>query len=100
MTRRALPCSIAYRAGRVASLHPRELDKVGVKSTGDIVTVESRRGKIYAPHCARGCEEGTPAGAVIHPVLLLQKAAAGWRCPTNPVLDLHGRIPEFKSTAR
>ena len=76
----------------VASLHPLELDRVGVKP-GDIVTVESRRGKIslYAR-----ADEGTPAGAVFIPFCYYEAAA---NMLTNPVLDPFGKIPEFKYCA-
>jgi formate dehydrogenase major subunit len=76
----------------VASLHPLELDKVGVKP-GDIVTVESRRGKIslYAR-----ADEGTPAGALFIPFCYYEAAA---NMLTNPVLDPYGKIPEFKYCA-
>ena len=76
----------------VASFHPLDLDKVGVKP-GDIVTVESRRGKIslYAR-----ADEGTPAGAVFIPFCYYEAAA---NMLTNPVLDPFGKIPEFKYCA-
>jgi len=76
----------------VVSLHPLELDKVGVKP-GDIVTVESRRGRIslYAR-----ADEGTPAGAVFIPFCYYEAAA---NMLTNPVLDPYGKIPEFKYCA-
>jgi len=76
----------------VASFHPLDLDKVGVKP-GDIVTVESRRGKIalYAR-----ADEGTPPGAVFIPFCYYEAAA---NMLTNPVLDPVGKIPEFKYCA-
>jgi formate dehydrogenase major subunit len=76
----------------VASLHPLELDKLGVKP-GDIVTVESRRGKIslYAR-----ADEGTPVGALFIPFCYYEAAA---NMLTNPVLDPYGKIPEFKYCA-
>jgi formate dehydrogenase major subunit len=76
----------------VASLHPLELDKLGVKP-GDIVTVESRRGKIslYAR-----ADEGTPVGALFIPFCYYEAAA---NMLTNPALDPFGKIPEFKYCA-
>src|SRR5213595_3547941 len=73
----------------VASFHPLDLDKVGAKP-GDIVTVESRRGKIslYAR-----ADDGTPVGAVFIPFCYYEAAA---NLLTNPVLDPVGKIPEFK----
>jgi len=60
---------------------------------GEIVTVESRRGKIalYAR-----ADEGTPAGAVFIPFCFYEAAANRL---TNPVLDPVGKIPEFKYCA-
>ncbi len=76
----------------VASLHPLDLAKAGVKP-GDVVTVESRRGKIalYAR-----ADEGTPLGAVFIPFCYYEAAA---NLLTNPVLDPFGKIPEFKYCA-
>ena len=76
----------------VASFHPLDLDRAGVKP-GDVVTVESRRGKIalYAR-----ADEGTPAGAVFIPFCYYEAAANRL---TNPALDPIGKIPEFKYCA-
>ena len=76
----------------VASLHPLDLDQLGAKP-GEIVTVQSRRGKIalYAR-----ADEGTPAGAVFIPFCYYEAAA---NLLTNPVLDPVGKIPEFKYCA-
>jgi len=76
----------------VASFHPLDLDRFQVKA-GEIVTVESRRGKIalYAR-----ADEGTPAGAVFIPFCYYEAAA---NLLTNPVLDPVGKIPEFKYCA-
>jgi len=76
----------------VASLHPLDLDKACVKP-GEIVTVESRRGKIalYAR-----ADEGMPRGAVFIPFCYYEAAA---NMLTNPVLDPFGKIPEFKYCA-
>jgi formate dehydrogenase major subunit len=76
----------------VASFHPIDLDRFGVKA-GEVVTVESRRGKIalYAR-----ADEGTPPGAVFIPFCYYEAAANRL---TNPVLDPFGKIPEFKYCA-
>jgi formate dehydrogenase major subunit len=76
----------------VASLHPLELERLGVKP-GSTVTIESRRGKIslYAR-----ADDGTPLGAVFVPFCYYEAAA---NMLTNPVLDPFGKIPEFKYCA-
>jgi formate dehydrogenase major subunit len=76
----------------VASLHPLDLEKAGVKP-GDVLTVESRRGKIslYAR-----ADAGTPRGSVFIPFCFFEAAA---NMLTNPVLDPFGKIPEFKYCA-
>jgi formate dehydrogenase major subunit len=76
----------------VASLHPADLARFGVKA-GEIVTVESRRGKIalYAR-----ADEGTPVGALFIPFCYYEAAA---NMLTNPKLDPVGKIPEFKYCA-
>jgi formate dehydrogenase major subunit len=76
----------------VASLHPLELERVGIQP-GGTVTIESRRGKIslYAR-----ADEGTPLGAVFVPFCYYEAAA---NMLTNPVLDPFGKIPEFKYCA-
>ena len=76
----------------VASLHPLDLDSFGAKP-GDVVTVESRRGKIslYAR-----ADEGTPQGALFIPFCYYEAAA---NMLTNPALDPFGKIPEFKYCA-
>jgi formate dehydrogenase major subunit len=60
---------------------------------GEIVTVESRRGKIalYAR-----ADEGTPVGALFIPFCYYEAAA---NMLTNPKLDPFGKIPEFKYCA-
>ncbi len=76
----------------VASMHP--LDLGGLKARpGDVITVESRRGRIalYAR-----ADEGTPRGAIFIP-FAYQEAAANLL--TNPALDPFGKIPEFKYCA-
>ncbi len=76
----------------VASLHPLDLAELKAKP-GDVVTVESRRGRIalYAR-----ADEGTPRGAVFIPFAFHEAAA---NLLTNPVLDPFGKIPEFKYCA-
>jgi formate dehydrogenase major subunit len=76
----------------VASLHPFDLERFGVRP-GEIVTVESRRGKIslYAR-----ADEGTPTGALFIPFCYYEAAA---NMLTNPKLDPFGKIPEFKYCA-
>jgi formate dehydrogenase major subunit len=76
----------------VASLHPLELERLGVEP-GETLTIESRRGKIslYAR-----ADEGTPLGSVFVPFCYYEAAA---NMLTNPVLDPFGKIPEFKYCA-
>jgi len=76
----------------VVSLHPLDLEALKAKP-GDLMTVESRRGRIalYAR-----ADAGTPRGAVFIP-FAFQEAAANLL--TNPALDPFGKIPEFKYCA-
>ncbi len=76
----------------MASIHPLDLTRLKAKP-GDIVTVQSRRGKIslYAR-----ADEGTPQGAVFIPFCYYEAAA---NTLTNPALDPYGTIPEFKYCA-
>src|SRR5882762_4721229 len=76
----------------VASLHPLDLAALGAKA-GEVVTVESRRGKIalYAR-----ADAGTPRGAIFIPFCYYEAAANEL---TNPALDPFGKIPEFKYCA-
>jgi len=91
MTRRASVLD-AIEPDPVASLHPLDLDQLGVKP-GETLTIESRRGSIslYAR-----ADEGTPPGAVFVPFCYYEAAA---NMLTNPVLDPFGKIPEFKYCA-
>jgi len=91
MTRRAGVLD-AIEPEPVASLHPLELDRLHIKP-GDVMTVESRRGKItlYAR-----ADAGTPRGAVFIPFAFYEAAA---NMLTNPALDPFGKIPEFKYCA-
>ena len=76
----------------VCSIHPLDLAALGAKA-GDVITVQSRRGKIslYAR-----ADEGTPRGAVFIPFAFYEAAA---NMLTNPKLDPVGKIPEFKYCA-
>jgi formate dehydrogenase major subunit len=91
MTRRATVLD-AIEPFPVASMHPDELAKLGVKA-GDTITVTSRRGEISL--FARG-DGGTPHGAVFIPFCYYEAAA---NMLTNPALDPFGKIPEFKYCA-
>jgi formate dehydrogenase major subunit len=76
----------------VASVHPLDLENLGV-APGGTLTIESRRGSIslYAR-----ADDGTPRGAVFVPFCYYEAAA---NMLTNPVLDPFGKIPEFKYCA-
>jgi formate dehydrogenase major subunit len=91
MTRRAAVLD-AIEPEPVASLHPEDLAKLKIKP-GEVLTVESRRGKIslYAR-----ADAGTPRGAVFIPFAFYEAAA---NILTNPALDPFGKIPEFKYCA-
>ena len=91
MTRRAGVLD-AIEPEPVASLHPEDLKKLNIKP-GEVLSVESRRGKIslYAR-----ADAGTPRGAVFIPFAFYEAAA---NILTNPVLDPFGKIPEFKYCA-
>jgi formate dehydrogenase major subunit len=91
MTRRAGVLD-ALEPEPVASLHPEDLRTLQVRP-GEVLTVESRRGRIslYAR-----ADAGTPRGAVFIPFAFYEAAA---NVLTNPVLDPFGKIPEFKYCA-
>ena len=91
MTRRAGVLD-AIEPEPVASLHPDDIRKLGLRA-GDIVTVASRRGEISLYTRA---DEGTPLGAVFIPFCYYEAAANRL---TNPALDPFGKIPEFKYCA-
>jgi formate dehydrogenase major subunit len=76
----------------VASMHPLDLEAIGVEPGGTL-TIASRRGEIslYAR-----ADDGTPRGAVFVPFCYYEAAA---NMLTNPVLDPFGKIPEFKYCA-
>ncbi len=75
-----------------AALHPLDLAKMHLKP-GDVVTVESRRGRVSL---AARADESTPVGAVFIPFAYYEAAA---NMLTNPALDPVGKIPEFKYCA-
>jgi len=91
MTRRASVLD-ALEPEPVASLHPLDLERLGVEP-GGIVTVASRRGEIslYAR-----ADTGNPPGAIFIPFAFYEAAANKL---TNPKLDPVGKIPEFKYCA-
>jgi formate dehydrogenase major subunit len=76
----------------VASLHPLDLERLGV-APGSVLTLRSRRGEValYAR-----ADDGTPPGAVFVPFCF---AEAAINKLTNPALDPFGKIPEFKYCA-
>ena len=91
MTRRAAVLD-ALEPQPVALLHPRDLERLGL-DPGDIVTIESRRGRISLYVRA---DEGAPTGSVFVPFCYYEAAANKL---TNPALDPFGKIPEFKYCA-
>jgi formate dehydrogenase major subunit len=91
MTRRA--AALDYiEPEPVASVHPLDLEGLGVPPGGTL-TIASRRGSIslYAR-----ADDGMPRGAVFVPFCYYEAAA---NMLTNPVLDPFGKIPEFKYCA-
>jgi formate dehydrogenase major subunit len=74
------------------SMNPADMQSRGVKP-GDVVTVESRRGKISIFVRQDG---GTPRGSVFIPFAYYEAAA---NALTNSALDPFGKIPEFKYCA-
>jgi formate dehydrogenase major subunit len=91
MTRRAANLD-SLEPEPVASVHPLDLDALGI-APGGTLTIESRRGSItlYAR-----ADDGQPRGAVFVPFCFYEAAA---NMLTNPVLDPFGKIPEFKYCA-
>jgi formate dehydrogenase major subunit len=91
MTRRATVLD-AIEPDPVAMVHPLDLEQLGGKP-GDIVTIESRRGKVslYAR-----ADDSSPRGAVFVPFCYYEAAI---NTLTNPALDPYGKIPEFKYCA-
>ena len=91
MTRRASVLD-AIEPMATASMCGEDLAKMGL-DTGDVITVQSRRGKV-AIHVRR--DDGTPRGAVFIPFAYYEAAA---NLMTNAALDPFGKIPEFKYCA-
>jgi formate dehydrogenase major subunit len=91
MTRRSMVLD-AIEPDPVALVHPLDLDQLGGKP-GDIVTIESRRGKVslYAR-----ADDSSPRGAVFVPFCYYEAAI---NTLTNSALDPYGKIPEFKYCA-
>ena len=91
MTRRASVLD-AIEPMATASMNASDLKKLGLEA-GDVVTVQSRRGKV-AIHLRR--DDGTPNGAIFIPFAYYEAAA---NLMTNAALDPFGKIPEFKYCA-
>ncbi len=91
MTRRATILDTIEPMATV-SLCGDDMVQLGV-TTGDVVTVASRRGTI-AIHVRR--DDGTPRGAIFIPFAYYEAAA---NLITNAALDPFGKIPEFKYCA-
>ena len=91
MTRRATVLD-AIEPDPVALIHPLDLQALGV-TPGDIVTLESRRGKVtlYAR-----ADDSSPQGAVFVPFCYYEAAINRL---TNAALDPYAKIPEFKYCA-
>jgi formate dehydrogenase major subunit len=91
MTRRSRALD-AIEPAPVAMLNPADVRKLGIVP-GDMVTVESRRGRVSLHARA---DDGTPPGTIFIPFCYYEAAA---NLLTNPVLDPFGKIPEFKYCA-
>jgi formate dehydrogenase major subunit len=91
MTRRAAVLD-ALEPDPTAQVHPLDLAAMGAKP-GDVITVESRRGKVTL--WARA-DEGTPRGAVFVAFAYYEAAINKL---TNAALDPFAKIPEFKYCA-
>ena len=91
MTRRASVLD-ALEPDPVISVHPDDLDKLGI-APGDAITLESRRGTLtgYA-RADRGMQRGT----LFMPFVYNEAAA---NLLTNDAIDPFGKIPEFKFCA-
>jgi formate dehydrogenase major subunit len=91
MTRRASVLD-AIEPIPTASLHPLDVDALGAEG-GDVLTVESRRGKVslYAR-----ADDGIPRGTVFIPFCYYEAAA---NVLTNPALDPYAKIAEVKYCA-
>jgi formate dehydrogenase major subunit len=91
MTRRASVLD-AIEPGPTASLHPRDLRRLGV-AAGERIEVASRRGAIVL---AARSDEGIAEGSVFIPFAYAEAAA---NLLTHPGLDPFGKIPGFKHCA-
>ncbi len=91
MTRRASNLA-ALEPEAVASLHPKELRRLGV-AAGEPIRVMTRRGAIELK--AR-VDRAVPEGMVFIPFAYVEAAA---NILTNPQLDPYGKIPEYKFCA-
>jgi formate dehydrogenase major subunit len=91
MTRRASNLA-ALEPEAVASLHPKELRRLGVEP-GEPIRVMTRRGAIELK--AR-VDRAVPEGMVFIPFAYVEAAA---NILTNPQLDPIGKIPEYKFCA-
>jgi formate dehydrogenase major subunit len=91
MTRRASNLA-ALEPEAVASLHPKELRRLGV-APGEPIRVMTRRGAIELK--AR-VDRAVPEGMVFIPFAYVEAAA---NILTNPQLDPYGKIPEYKFCA-
>jgi formate dehydrogenase major subunit len=91
MTRRATILD-ALEPDPVALVHPLDMADLGCQP-GDVITIESRRGKVelYAR-----ADEGSPRGAVFVPFCYYEAAINRL---TNAALDPFAKIPEFKYCA-
>jgi formate dehydrogenase major subunit len=91
MTRRATVLD-AIEPDPVALVHPLDLAAMGLKP-GDLLTIESRRGKVSLYGRA---DEGSPRGAVFVPFCYYEAAI---NRVTNDKLDPVAKIPELKYCA-
>jgi formate dehydrogenase major subunit len=91
MTRRTQVLD-AIEPSPVASVHPLDLDELGV-APGGAITVSTRRGEVslYAR-----ADDGMPRHTIFLPFCYYEAAA---NLLTNPALDPFGKIPEFKYCA-
>ena len=91
MTRRASVLD-TIEPDAVALIHPDDLAQLGAKA-GDVITLESRRGKVSL--FARA-DHSSPRGAIFVPFCFYEAAINKL---TNAALDPFGKIPEFKYCA-
>jgi formate dehydrogenase major subunit len=91
MTRRASYLD-ALEPEAVASLHPKELRRLGV-APGEAIRVATRRGAI---ELTARVDRAVPEGMVFIPFAFVEAAA---NILTNPQLDPIGKIPEYKFCA-